>query len=104
MSTTSLHNFAQQDTPNVVDVPKSWRGLIVWAVGRFGGGILMAMACGWALMRVYDDHALQTRQLMTILEQRARVDAEMTLAVNQLRSAVQEVAKEARDAHRNSNR
>lgn len=101
MSTTKLHNFAQNDTPTAVEVPKSWRGLLIWAVGRFGSGILMAAACAWALMRVYDDHSAQTRQLMTILEQRARVDAEMTIAVTQLRAAVEDVTREARLAHRN---
>jgi len=100
MSTKELHDFAQTDTPEAVDVPRNWGGLLVWAVGRFGSGIVLALACAWALMRVYDDHAAQTRQLMVILEQRARVDSEMTLAVNQLRGAIDDVAKEARMAHR----
>lgn len=99
MSASDLHQMAEQDTPSSVEVPKEWRGLVIWALGRFGSGILLAAACAWALMRVYDDHAAQTRQLMVILEQRARVDSEMTLAVNQLRSAIDDVSKEARMAH-----
>lgn len=99
-NTERLQDFAQSDTPSAVDVPRSWRGLIVWAVGRFGSGILMAAACAWALSRVYDDHASQTRSLMSILEQRARVDAEMTVTLHQLRGAIDEMSKEARAAHR----
>jgi hypothetical protein len=100
MGTEKLHNLAQSDTPAAVDVPKSWNGLLVWAVGRFGSGILLAAACGWALARVYEDHAAQTRQLMSILEQRARVDAEFTAVLHQLRGSIEDVAREARTAHR----
>ncbi|SKA88799.1 hypothetical protein SAMN02745166_01488 [Prosthecobacter debontii] len=100
MSTTQIHNFAQQDTPNAVYVPKSWRGLLIWAVGRFGSGILLAAACSWALMRVYDDHATQTRQLMTILEQRARVDSEMTVTLHRLSQSIDELRRDAASAHR----
>lgn len=100
MSTTQLHNIAQQDTPTSVEVPKEWRGLLIWAVGRFGSGILMAAACGWALTRVYDDHATQTRQLMTILEQRARVDSEMTLTLSRLGQSIDELRRDAANAHR----
>jgi len=100
VSANELHDLAQEDTPSAVSVPREWRGLLVWAVGRFGSGILFAVACAWALQRVYDDHAAQTRQLMTILEQRARVDLEMTQAVSQLRSSIDDIADEARAAHR----
>lgn len=97
--TERLHQIANADTPSAVEVPKGWNGLIMWAVGRFGGGILLAIACGWALSRVYDDHAKQTDRLMQILENRAVVDSSMTSALLGLRSALDEVAKEARAAH-----
>ncbi|MEN3942994.1 hypothetical protein WJU23_16975 [Prosthecobacter sp. SYSU 5D2] len=100
MSTAQIHHIAQQDTPASVEVPKEWRGLVIWALGRFGSGILLAAACSWALMRVYDDHATQTRQLMSILEQRARVDAEMTLTLSRLGHSIDELRRDAADAHR----
>ncbi|MEN3940678.1 hypothetical protein WJU23_05235 [Prosthecobacter sp. SYSU 5D2] len=100
MSTTQIHNIAKQDTPASVEVPKEWRGLLIWAVGRFGSGILLAAACSWALMRVYDDHAMQTRQLMSILEARARVDAEMTLTLSRLGNSIDELRRDAAAAHR----
>lgn len=100
MSASDLHQMAEQDTPNAVAVPNEWRGLVIWAIGRFGSGILLAAACAWALMRVYDDHAMQTRQLMTILEQRARVDAEMTLTLSRLGNSIDELRRDAANAHR----
>jgi hypothetical protein len=102
--TDRLHAIAQCDTPAAVDVPNNMNGLVMWMVGRFGGGILLAIACGWALGRVYDDHAKQTGRLMEILEQRAKVDSEMTSALMQLRIAIDEVAKESREAHRELSR
>lgn len=100
MSTTQIHEVAQRDTPSSVEVPKEWRGLMIWAIGRFGSGILLAAACSWALMRVYDDHAAQTRQLMTILEARARVDTEMTLTLSRLGHSIDELRRDAANAHR----
>lgn len=97
--TNTLHAIAQNDTPAVVDVPQGWNGLIMWMVGRFGSGILLALACGWALGRVYEDHAKLTDRLMIILERRAVVDSEMTSALIQLRSALDEVSRESRSAH-----
>jgi len=97
--TDTLHAIAQNDTPAVVDVPQGWNGLVIWMVGRFGSGILLAIACGWALGRVYEDHAKQTDRLMVILERRAVVDSEMSSALLQLRTALDEVSRESRNAH-----
>jgi hypothetical protein len=99
MSTDTLHSLAQADTPSTVDVPKDMTGLLFWAIGRFGSGILLAMACGYALTRVYEDHAKQTQQLMTILETRAKLDSEMTSALVHLTTAIDQVAKDAQRAH-----
>jgi hypothetical protein len=100
--TDHLHSIAQNDTPAAVEVPNNMQGLVMWMVGRFGGGILLAIACAWALGRVYDDHAKQNDRILSVLEQRARVDSEMTSALLQLRSAIDEVARESRAAHMRS--
>lgn len=98
--TDTLHKIAQGDTPEAVDVPHSLNGLIVWAVGRFGGGILLALACGWALSKVYEDHARQTDRMMTLLEARAVSDSQLATALQSVKASVEELAKEARTAHR----
>lgn len=105
--TDTLHKIAENDTPAAVQVPNSINGLIVWAVGRFGGGILLAAACAWALSKVYEDQRVQTDRMMSLLEQRAtsdsqraKADSELALAISGMRTAVDEIAKEARGAHR----
>lgn len=100
MSADTLHQIAQNDTPAAVHVPKDMHGLIVWAVGRFGGGILLAAACAWALSKVYDDHSKQTDRMLTLLEQRARADSELATALSRFTFAIDDLAKEARTAHR----
>lgn len=94
-----LHQLAEDDTPSRVQVPATWSGLLVWAVGRFGVGILMAAACGWALMRVYEDLSTTQRELMQLLRDEARAKSEMTVTLNELRQAIAEVSRESRNAH-----
>lgn len=72
---------------------------MVWAVGRFGVGILMAFACGWALTRVYEDLSQQQKELMALLREEAKAKTEMTVTLNELRAAIADVAKESRSAH-----
>lgn len=100
MGTETLHSIAQNDTPAAVQVPPTLNGLIVWAVGRFGGGIIIAMACAMALSKVYEDHARQTDRLMTLLENRAVSDSQLATAIVVLKSSVDEIGKEARIAHK----
>ena len=100
MGTDILHTIAQNDTPAAVEVPKSLNGLIVWAVGRFGGGILLAGACFWMLTRVYEDHAKQTDRMMMLMEARASSDSQLATAMLSVKLSIEEMTKEARAAHR----
>lgn len=105
MSTDRLHSLASSDTPSAVTVPREWPGLLVWAVGRFGVGILVAAVFwhAWREERV-ESHSRNER-LALILEQRARVDVEMTTALTRLTQTIEEMRKEAMGAHlRASNR
>lgn len=44
MSKDELHAHAQQSTPDFVQIPNSWAGLMFWAVGKWGvGAIFMGM-------------------------------------------------------------
>lgn len=100
MSTDTLHTIANQDTPEAVHVPRDMHGLIVWAVGRFGGGIVLAGCCAWALSKVYEDHSRQTDRLITLLEARAKADSELAGAILSLKAAVDDIGRESRAAHR----
>lgn len=99
MRAETLHTIAQNDTPSAVHVPKDMHGLIVWAIGRFGGGILLAAACAWALSKVYEDHAKQTDRMLSLLEARAKADSDLATALMVFNRAIDDLAKEARTAH-----
>lgn len=105
--TERLHSIAEHDTPSAVAVPNNVSGLIIWAAGRFGSGILLAIACGWALTRVYDDQKALQERMMILLEQRstsdtvrAKADSELATAISGMRITVDEIAREARGAHK----
>lgn len=100
MSTEQLHEMAENDTPSNVNVPQDWRALMVWAVGRFGVGIVVAWVFWQAWREERQESHARTDRLMTLLEGRAKVDAEMTTALDRLRTMIDEVAKDAREAHR----
>ena len=95
-----LHQVAQDDTPSIVDVPNGWSGLLLWVAGRFGGAAIIAIACGWALTHLYEDQKKIIERLTTILETRATVDAQTSSSNLQLKMAIEDIAKEARLAHR----
>lgn len=80
MSSDTIHQIRSNDTPAVVQVPPTLKGLIVWAVGRFGGGILLAIAHTWALSKMHDDDAKKTDRMMTLLETRTDADSQFANA------------------------
>lgn len=100
MGTDMLLGIAQNDTPAAVQVPPTLNGLIVWAVGRFGGGILIAAACAWALSKVYEDHQRQTDRMITLMEARAASDSQLATALLSVKTTIEDLTKEARSAHR----
>ena len=69
MSKDDLHAAAQADTPPEVTVPASWRSLIVWAVGRFGVGIVLAIPAAYACVTVYGDMRNDRAELMAAYQQ-----------------------------------
>lgn len=40
MTLKAAHGIAQSNTPSGVEVPQTWTGIVVWAVGKFGIGII----------------------------------------------------------------
>lgn len=93
MSKNDLHALAQADTPAAVHVPNSTYGLVMWAVGRFGGvGILAALAV-YATFRLYDDMRGLTREVMQTL-------SENTRTMQELRGAIDSLRDEADNAHK----
>lgn len=104
--TAKLHQLAQNDTPATVDVPPTWQGLIVWAVGRFGVSIVFAAVFGYATREVYYDSRKDKDQLMQYVvdrnvsdSKRAVADSELAKSLTLLSDAVESMCDEARRAH-----
>lgn len=98
--TQALHDIAERDTPQQVEVPKGWPGLLVWAVGRFGGIIIATALCAVALKKVYEDMQSTNQRILILMESRAVSDARLSDALNQLSKVVDDLRREAASAHR----
>lgn len=103
MSQNELHDLANSDTPSKVEVPQGWSGLLVWAVGRFGVGILCAVVFGWWLMRVYGDLRNDAEKVLSAFQLQAVANAQTVIALQQLTLAVERVAAIQKEVDRNSN-
>lgn len=104
--TDRLREIAQRDTPQAVDVPSTWAGLIVWASARFGVGIIFAAVFGYATREVYRDGKARQDQLMQYVvernvtdSKRAVSDAQLAQSLSQMSDAVAKLCSEARMAH-----
>lgn len=95
-----IHDVARRDTPEQVEVPETWAGLAIWALGRFGGVLLLAGAASYASVRVYDDLGRQQERMMLMIEKRSETDVQMTQVLLGLKAALDELARDARTAHR----
>lgn len=88
MSRKTLHDVARADTPSQVDVPDSWSGLVVWAVGRFGIGLVVAVAAIYALREVYNDMRSQNREIIAALITQTEVNAKTVSALDSIRGEI----------------
>ena len=74
MSKEELHDLAVSTTPETVNVPATWGGLIVWAAGKWGVGIVFAAM----LVPVYTDLKESNKQIAEL--SRANVQVLTALA------------------------
>lgn len=99
MSKDTVHSLAQADTPAIVDVPNTWSGLLIWAVGRFGSGILIAALCVAGIVRVYGDLKEQNQALITLIKEQTAASSGLQSALHELKTSLSLVATEAKRAH-----
>jgi hypothetical protein len=64
MSQEELHRIANETTPDSIQVPNTWQGFIVWAIAKFGTGIVVAGVFGWGIVHVYTDMRNDRQQLL----------------------------------------
>lgn len=94
--TQIIHKLAQADTPATVDVPKTKYGLALWAVGRFGGSIIVCAVCLYALNIVYGNMMDMTNRMLLMLEARAVADTKLAGALDALTQKVEEIKETQR--------
>ena len=100
MSTATLHSIAQSDTPSTVEVPATWSGLVIWALGRFGGIAVATAFAVYAWNDSNESHKAQTERLFLMLEAKATNEAKLTSTLAELSKAIDAIAQDARQAHR----
>ena len=93
MSQDELHEMAIKDTPTPVDIPNTWQGLIVWAVARFGVGIIVAGVFAYATKEVYSDMRSDRVQLLDAYK-------ENTNAIRDFSSEIEIMTNSINEAHR----
>ena len=96
---TKIARIANADTPSTVQVPDTWTGIIIWAVGRFGSGIIMAAVFAYAAWMVYKDDHLLIDRVMSAFEARSKTDSELAAALTGLTRQLADMREEVRDAH-----
>lgn len=69
MTTENLHQMAAATTPENVEIPKTYTGLIVWAIGKWGIGIVFAAF----LIPVYQDLKASNQRLADISQANVQV-------------------------------
>jgi hypothetical protein len=72
MSKEQLVEMANSDTPNGVDFPSNWPGILAWVLGRFGLGVGVAIVFGWFTVRVYEDLQRQNDRILDAFRQQHR--------------------------------
>jgi len=98
MSKDDIHDIAAKDTPEVVTVPNSWPALVMWALGRFGAGIVVLIVVGYimtfAIKRVYEDQVTTNQGVLRMVEAAARSTTESAAANQATARAIAELAKQ----------
>lgn len=95
----ALHSIASIDTPATVEIPSSWAGLAMWAVGRFGGILVATAFLAYAWNDSNETHKKQTERLILMLEARASSDVALASALKDVSVVLGELKAEAKAAH-----
>jgi cell division protein FtsB len=93
MSQDELHKIATRDTPEAIEVPNTWQGLIVWALARFGVGIAVAGVFGWGIVHVYADMRADREQLLDAYKDAITVMQSVAMKLEDQTEAIKEIAR-----------
>jgi cell division protein FtsB len=93
MSQDELHHIASRDTPDQIDVPNTWQGLVVWALARFGVGIAVAAVFGWGIVHVYADMRADREQLLDAYKDAITVMQSVAAKLEAQTEAIEDIAR-----------
>lgn len=100
MSQDDLHNIANRTSPDEIYVPNTLQGLIVWAVAKFGVGILASIVLGYAVTHVYADLTALNNRVLTAFEQQTAAATANREAVLQMAETLRRIETDHRDYNR----
>lgn len=93
MSQDELHRIANHDTPEAIQVPNTWQGLVVWALARFGVGIAVAGVFGWGIVHVYTDMRSDREQLLDAYKDAIQVMQSVATKLDAQTDAIEDLSR-----------
>lgn len=93
MSKEELHDLAVSTTPESVNIPQTWGALIVWAIGKWGVGVVFAAM----LVPVYTDLKVSNQQLAEISRANVAILTQLAQRIessNERTSRIEEAMRE----------
>ena len=97
MSRQELHKVANQTSPPEVTIPDNWQGLIVWAVAKFGAGVIISGVFAFATVRVYEDMTALNVRVLIAFEQQTRAAESNNAAIREMIGTLQKIETEHRN-------
>lgn len=82
-----LHALASKDTPQGVNVSPEKTSLIVWALGRFGVGVVFAYSA-WMM---YTDNKALTERIMMMTEKNMELNTKHMQVLDSLKDEIQDL-------------
>jgi uncharacterized protein involved in exopolysaccharide biosynthesis len=95
MSKEEIHSIADADTPKEVNIPQTWQALVVWAIARFGVGLVVAAVFGYSTTIVYNDLKASRDQLLDAYKDNTRTMGAFQQQLQELERTIDEAHRRA---------
>lgn len=89
MSQDDLHQVAQVDTPDHVEIPNTSQGLILWLLGRFGVAVVFAASTFY----VYQDLRSDRAELLRAYERNTEINMGVKNALENMNEEIKDLAR-----------
>lgn len=87
MSQDDLHNVAQADTPNHVEIPNTPQGIALWLLGRFGVAVVFAASTFY----VYKDMRSDREELLRAYERNMEINMGVKTALENMNEEIKDL-------------